>query len=313
MKNAIVIGAYINTPEKENILYEALLQLRKLELLIIVTSSSILSHRIVELCDYHIYDKENTLLPIDRSPLYWYADGTETIHLYNRGISYVIIKKLNLSLHLLQNIKIDNFVYLEYDNIIHDDDLIKVKDMFTALETKKAFFCKASNEWLESRIFAGNVKFFLDNLPLPISYEEWIVTEPYSTRYETLEILFSIIFEPLMKDIAVTQGYNKDYFDKSKIDLFSIAKEINIIYNKETIDNPLLFLIGSDSSYDIFIDGCKIDTCYLNMGEVKKYYIELIDDKDTVVEVKYRDTEKTFVINKQNIGTYETIGCRYKL
>lgn len=313
MKNVIVIGAYINTDEKETILYEALQQLRKLQLPIIVTSSSILSNRIIELCDYHIYDKENLLLPIERSPLYWYADSDETVHLYNRGISYTILRKMNLSLNFLHNLKFDNFFYMEYDNIIHDEDLVKITDMFTSLETKKAFFCRASDDWLESRIFAGNVDFFVKNLSMPTSYEEWISTEPYSSRHETLEILFSIVFRQHLNDVHLFTGFNKDYFANSKIDLFSISQEINIVYNNEQHDLPLLFLIGSGTEYTITVNDVLLDTLYLNVGEVKKYYINLINEVDSKITVERKGLCKSFVLNKHNIEDYKTMGCRYKL
>lgn len=313
MKNAIVVGAYINTDEKEQVLYEALLQLKKLQLPIVVVASSILSNRIIELCDYHIYDKENLLLPVERSPLYWYADDVETVHLYNRGISYVIVKKLGLALHLLQHLKVDNFLYMEYDSIIHDNDLSKVMDMFAILKSKSAFFCQAAQDWLESRIFAGNVKFFLDTLPLPISYEEWITTEPYATHNETLEILFSFVFQNHMDKVAVTPGFNKHYFTQSKIDLFCISKEVNIVYNEEVPDNPILFLIGANSEYDIHINEHFIDKIYLNVGEVKKYNLVLVGNEDTTVKVNFRGTQKLFTINKQSIQEYKILGCRYKL
>jgi len=312
MKNIIIVNAYINTPEKENTLYQSLLQLKKLELPILIVASSILSTRIVELCDYYIYDKENFLLPIERSPLYWYADDTESVHLYNKGIGYLIIKRLNLALHFIKNLEFDNFLFLEYDNIFHDDDLIKIENMFSSLKEKGAFLCQVSSSWLETRIFAGNVDFFIKNIPMPKRYEEWISIEPYASTNETIEMIFPLLFQNHMNSIETTPGYNKDYFTKSEIDLFSIAKDANIVYNVNDPNKPLLFLIGTNRTYDVWIDKIHIETVYLEVGQVKKYYFD-ISDKDVVVEVRREELESVFTINKDNIDTYKLTGKRFTL
>ena len=312
MKNVIIINAYINTEEKENVLYKSLLQLKKLELPILIIASSILSTRIVELCDYYIYDEENFLLPVERSPLYWYADGSESIHLYNRGIGYLIIKRLNLALHFVKNLGFNNFFYSEYDSIFHDDDLGKIKNIFASLNIKKAFLCQVDSSWLESRMFAGNVDFFLDNIPMPTSYEEWISTEPYASNSETLEMIFPILFKNFASEIETAQGYNKDYFANSQIDLFSISKEVNIVYNEENKNNPLLFLLGTNRTYDVWINEKHIETIYLETGQTKKYYFD-ISTEEVVIKVQRDGLESVFTVNTDNICDYKLLGKRFNL
>lgn len=314
MKNLIIISAYINTQEKEDVLFQALTQLKKLELPILIMCNSILNDRILKLCDYHIYDKENFLLPPERSPINWFADSTETVHLYNKGVGYPIIKKLNIALHFAKNLGFENFLLAEYDNIYHDEDLPKVTNMFANLPEKKGFFCRVYDHglWLETRIFAGNVDFFLENIPMPLTYEQWNTTPPYSFSSETIEYIFPLLFEKHLDKLDYFDGYNKEYFSKSRIDIFSITQEINMVYNTETPSKPLLFLVGSGNEYRVYLNGALFDTVHLQIGETKKYYLELTD-ADLEVKVIRPMMEKSFIINNSTIEQYKLVACRYKL
>ena len=166
--------------------------------------------------------------------------------------------------------------------------------------------------WLETRIFAGNVGFFLNNIPMPTNYEQWVTTEPYASNNETIEMIFPLLFEKYMTEVETTPGYNKDYFTKSQIDLFSIAKEANIIYNTESKTNPLLFLLGTNRTYDIWMNKKHIETIYLTVGQYKKYYFD-ISNEEVLVKVKRDGLEYSFTVSCDNVETYKSSGQRFKL
>lgn len=312
MKNLIIINSHINTPEKEEILFQSVQQLKKLGLEILLTSNSILTERVLTLCDYYIYDKENILLPPERSPINWFADTTETIHLFNKGIGYPIIRKLNLALHFAKNLQFDNFFFTEYDSIFHDEDLPKIMDMLS-LQDKKGFFCKVyENElWLETRIFSGNVNFFLESIPLPATYDQWISTYPYESATDTLEYIFPLLFQQHMDKLNFFDGYNKDYFTNSEIDIFSINQEMNIVYNTEDPLKPILFLVGTNKTYEVYINDTLVDTVHLYTGQRKKYRLDI--KEELIVNVKHNSMQRSFKISKDNIKDYKHIARRYKL
>lgn len=314
MKNIIIVNAYINSTEKEDILFAAIQQLQKLHIKILLISNSTISPHIVELCDYYIYDKENFLLPLEHSPITWYADSNETIHLYNKGIGYTIIKKLNLSLHFVKNLEFDNFIFIEYDNIIHDDDLQKIEDIFSILTSKNAFICDISDTHttsFETRIFAGNVDFFLNHIPLPRTFEQWIGTAPYMFMNETLELIFPILFTNHTDTIHLFKGYNKDYFINSKIDVFSIVKDVNLVYNTEDSNRPLLFILGQNKHYEIYEDDTLVHTVIDPVGYFK-YYFD-ITTKSKSIKVKAGNKTQQYILDKETIEQYKSIGVRIKL
>jgi hypothetical protein len=87
MKNIVIINSYANTEEKVNLLLNYVKQVKKTNCDILLTSHLPLPQNIVTLVNYYIYDKENFLLPKERSPATWYADHEEYISLYlsNKG------------------------------------------------------------------------------------------------------------------------------------------------------------------------------------------------------------------------------------
>lgn len=314
MDNIIIVNSYTNTKEKEDILYGTLLQLRKTPYKILVVSNTPATTRIFGLCDYYLFDKEDILLPIEKSPLKWFADNTETIHLYSKGPGYSIVKNLSNAVSLAKNLKFTKFISMEYDNIIDNKDLPLLDEIFTTLDTHDGFFCEFNSHGyaVETRIFGGRIGFFTDKLYLPNTYEVWNKTEPFCSIAETLEYIFPVILEPHRDNIKFFHGYNKDYFRHSKIDIVSSTREISIVYNEEDRNTPLLFLIGTGKTYQIFINKKHIETIYLNVGQTKKYYLD-ISDEEIIVEVKHDGLESVSTVNADNIDTYKVIGKRISL
>lgn len=309
----IIVNSFINSPQKELTLYNCLTQLKKLGRKILLMSNSIItSDSIFALCDYHIYNSENLLLPTEKSPLTWYADANETVHLYNKGVNLTIVRNLNIGLHFVKNIGFNKFVYLEYDNIFHDNDLPLLNKMFDVLNEKKAFFCRFNDYNLvayETRIFSGNVDFFIDNIPLPKTYDEWNNTYPYSVNTDTLEYMFPVLFSPFVNLVECYDGGNGLFFSHSDIDIFRSGTDVNVVYNLNNPNNPLIFIVGVGAEYIIKIDDVVIDQLWLHRNETKKYYID-ISHKPINITVLRNESTKTFEVGLHNIDTFKMYGVR---
>lgn len=315
MKNIFIVNAHVSSPEKENILCSALSQLKKCEGKILVVSNSILSKDTISLCDYYVYDKEDQLLPTDKTPTKWFADSEYTVHLYSRGNSFSIVKNLNIGLNFARNLGFEKFITMEYDNIIHDGDLQKLQNLFDVLQYKNAFFCRTiewNAEWFESRIFSGDIRFFLDNIVLPTKLETWYTTYPYSSNIETLEYLYPILFAQYPNEVAFFNGTNKAYFTNSKIDVNTSIPEATIAYNTDNILTPFLFLVGTDTEYTVRINDEHIESIYMSRGEWKRYKLD-ISLKECIVEVVKDTTTKTFSVSQNNIEEYKNFAMMYKL
>lgn len=315
MENLIIVNAYINDDKKENIMYEALLQLKKYEAPILVIANSTLSDRVVKLCDNFIYNNDNFLLPKERTPIKWFADNNETIHLYSQGNSFAIVKNLYTSLKFAAAFGFKKFMFMEFDSIIHEDDFVRIDDIFKILDNKPVFFCKTSyagTVGYETRIHAGQVDFFLNSVPLPHTYEQWVSTPPYSIQLETLEYIFPTVFNTQVDKIHFFEGSNAEYFKHSLIDLCSTTPEISIVYNEESPVHPLLFIISTGTNYTITCNDTILESKFLPAGTINKYYLDISVD-DCNVKVKFNDRTKEFMVTKENIVSYKESAIRYKL
>lgn len=315
-KEILIVNSYVNTKEKNEVLCKSLAQLKKLnKQILLMSNSQIVSTAVLELCDFYIYNRENLLLPSNKSPFVWYANDVEIIYVYNEGVNLSIVRNMNIGLNFVKNMGFTKFLYMEYDNIFHDEDLPLIHQMFDVLSEKIAYFCRF-NDYnklaYETRIFSGDVDFFLANIPLPKTYEEWEMTYPYSTNTETLEYIFPILFNRYEDIIQFYNGGNGYLFNKSDIDIFRAGNDVNVIYNVNKVDTPLVFIIGTGAEYVVFIDDIQIDKVWLNRNDIKKYYFE-ISDRVTHVRVVRNGEVKTFEISINNIETFKSYGTRMDL
>ena len=313
--NIIIVNAYINDSKKEEIMYESLTQLKKYNTKVLCISNSPLSDRIIKLCDYAIQNNDNILLPKERTPIKWFADNEESIHLYTTGNSLAITKNLYTSLKFVSDKGFKNFIFMEFDSIIHDEDFIRLDNIFKMLKDKKAFFCRLPYPDVvgyESRIHGGQINFFLNKISLPFTYELWTTTHPYASSTETLEYILPLVFTDYQDDIHFFEGTNAEYFTKSKIDLCSSTQEINIVYNTENQNKPLLFLVGTNAEYLVQINDTS-ESIYLSQGDTKKYKLDIEYNDCNIKVTKNKEEPKVFNLNMSNIEQYKPHATRFKL
>jgi hypothetical protein len=311
----IIVNAYINNVEKETILSNTISQLNKYGAKILLVANSMIPEYIVSECDYFIYDKEDILLPPEKTPIKWFADSTESIHLYSKGNSFAIVRNLYTALNLAKAHGFKRFITMEYDNIINTVDFQLLDNIFEVLNNKQAFFCRTryyDTIGYETRIHAGTVDLFLNKIILPHTYDEWIVTPPYSTHVETLEYIYPELFKPHENVIEFFDGSNAEYFRNSKIDISSSVPEISLVYNSENINKPLLFLIGTGATYTIIQNSISVEQ-FLSTGEIKKHYVDIGKTPTSLEILKDGITIKKYIVTEDTISDYKKFAIRYKL
>ena len=106
MKNIVIISSYANTEEKLDILKNYILQIKKSKYDILLISRLPVPPNIIELVNYCIYDKENFLLPIEKSPVTWFADDKEYINLYSYRHGYILTKNISIGLNSLSTLNL---------------------------------------------------------------------------------------------------------------------------------------------------------------------------------------------------------------
>lgn len=317
MKNVIIINSHANTTDRKTVLINCINQFKKLNYDIILSSNFKDDMDVQKLVDYYLYDFDNYLLPKDKSPINWFADAFETIHLLRNGNSYICYKHMCTSISFANYLGYKNFIYLEYDCVISDKDLEKINLIFEDLQNKKLWMCtykdRYLNQGLESIFFAGCVNFFVNNIKLVKNINEWNEIEPFCNNSETLEFLFVKIFENVKNEILLNEKSVSEFFDKSQIDIFRAYTPINIVYNDENNSEPLLFILTESGIYTIIIN----ETIVLNQSYQDNNWIKFkfkIDSKDTNIKVLFNNNVKfNTLININNIENIKYKAIRYKL
>lgn len=316
MKNLIIVNTYINTPEKEEILYQCLYHLKRAGYDILVTSNSVqVTERIMKLCTYYIYNDDNFLLPSEVSPSVWFADNEDYIEVHGRGITYAIVKKLALAVDIAHVMKYDNFVFLEYDNVIVEEDIPQIHKMFSILENKLAVFFRFSQDdvpisgenplGFETMIFGGNVSFFKNRVELPVTYEDWLYSSIYTIGYHALEFKFPMLFKDHMDRVELMMDKKSgQFFPHSKLDLSSFTKNIHIIENTDQPERPVFLVVGNNFPVTIKIDDTVVFNETLQKGEWKKLYFDITNP--VVVEISNNNGLDTYNISQESISLYSS-------
>ena len=176
MNDIILIGAYPNTPEKEQQVMECVESLKCADKEIILATHCPISLELQKMVDYFVYDSDNYLITDweEFSTWYWYKQtGLYFAYIINVG-DHQIANMTNHrnGLSLAKTLGKDLVYCIEGDSLFDDSDLHKfdyIKD-FLEQHNKKAYFEVERNyRWPNTfncklEIFVGNPDFLLRTL-----------------------------------------------------------------------------------------------------------------------------------------------------
>lgn len=326
-KKIIILNAYPNSQEKIDILKKYILQLKKTNIPILLSSHLTIPTDIIQLVDFYLYDKENLILPIERCPNKWFATDNEYIEFTCHRHSLAITRSMNYAINFVKNMGYESFLFTEYDNELRDSDVSKINQLFVTLEqsNKKILVFNSKWDWdseikfiYQTSMFCANTSYFLDNVPLPKTYEEWNTTYPYSTHSETLEKIFTKILLTKSQEVHDVQKSDREYFENSTIDLYhSGMSDINnsIVYNIENPQNPLFFVIADeDGNYELKLNNVSVKNTIHKKDEWFMYYFEIPKDGNVLIEFyKNQKTIFTKIIDKNIIEEFKGKSIRKSL
>jgi hypothetical protein len=317
MKNVLIINSYANDSHRRSILIKCITQLKKLNIDIILSSNYTDDKNIQDLVTYYLYDSDNFLLPKQKSPIKWYADTNETIHIFQPGNSYIVYKHMYSSINFAKLLGYEKFLYLEFDVDFSDEDLNKINFIFDeCLSTKQMWMCNFlsyGKQAYESRLFAGNINFFLNNFIKINSKEKWFTTLPFSSNSDTLEFILPLILSRTHNRVYFTDMSICEFFKTSKFDICQVSSNIYISYNTESIDEPILFIITKRGEYKIFINN---NLEYLNIyndNRILKYKFKIYNHDSNIRVLFNNDIIYEKNVNLKNIETFKNECVRYKL
>lgn len=315
MKNVIIINSYANNKERRDILIESINKFKKLNLDIILISNFKDDKDVQNSVDHYLYDADNYLLPKNKSPLNWFADAHETIHLFHPGTSYIVYKNMCTAIAYANFMNYKKFFYSEFDVDFSNEDLLKINSIFNILDSKKIWLCKFNKavESYSTISFAGDAKFFTESLFRIKDISEWNTVQPFSTNTESLEYIFPIILKHIKNEIHVEEKTLNEFFTLSKINVFNSYTNVNLAYNNELIEEPILFTITDDGEYELYIDKNLIFKRNFKSGIWLKQRIK-VNQNDTEIKLLFN---KKMIYNKKinmsNIEELKSKAIRYKL
>lgn len=293
-KNVIIISCYADSLYKKSILLDYIKQFKKLSTFDILLVSHIpLPENIIREVNYFIYDADNFLLPIEKTPVSWFVLNNLKIDILSCRHGYAFIKNVHNALKFVKNLRYDNFIFSDYDNILSEEDLLKINNIPQILNqhNKKLFVFKNYNNSskygysYESKFFAGEVNYFVDNVSLPASYEDWTNLEPYKSSTNIVEEIFVTLFNNFEDKLYLIEENINSYFSKSQIDIFHhFNKKYSLIYNKNDKSKPLFFYITSeDGEFELIINDQSMFKTKYNKSSWLLHFIDINEDDSTIV------------------------------
>ena len=320
MKNIVIVNSYANTEAKLELLRNYVTQLRKLGHDILLTAHLPLPEDVIRLAEYYIYDKENFLLPKEQSAVTWFADDEEYINIYSQRHSYAIMKNVYIGLHFAKSMGYDNFIYSEYDATLTDGGLPLLQKMLdTVSQTdKKLFFFKQNYTGFNSYgtvyqtfVFSGNINFFIDNIPLVKSFEEWCSVYPYANSSEQLETMFVQMLTPIIEHVHEELTEVEEFFGDTKLNVHNILEyNFPIIYNMENPNLPLFFVICTGGFYELIVNGRTIVAADFPAGFWLKTKFEIGDSDTTVILKQNGEVVVSKTVNINSIQPLKDIAIR---
>jgi hypothetical protein len=225
MNDLLIVGAYINCPEIEQIVYDGLVQISP-HFDIALVAHTPASERIQKLVKYFIYDARNEIMYKDIGTVYWgnyenfyyemHPTGTRGYH------SFAMYRSLTNAVKLL-SAEYDSFTYIEGDSLYSQEDIAKLKTFKTIANenNKQAYFVLYGN-LLSTMFFYSKMDFVKKAFLMFKNSDEFLERCRAVGSYGDLEnyLYMSAHHQNLLDEIHIIKGDGMpSMFPTSKIDL----------------------------------------------------------------------------------------------
>lgn len=308
MKKIIIISSYATTPEREKTLNDCIDKVCNKGYDVMLTSHYPVPDYIQKKVNYCIYDSDNTLLPYKISPYFWISNAQFDIEVCINSHNLTICRNMLNGIGLSKIMKYDFFFFMESDNIFNPDDFIKLDDLSNQMLVNNKHLIFFKNQWIsehgehhvnyETLIFGGKVNYFLDNMPLPSTTEEYIqLYFPNNEDFNSvvLEKIFFSKLSHLEDQIFIIDEPSKAFFSNSVINKYFITNICDVVVNNK------------DDRYILFISNFSDRNLIYEINSISKEFFPTMwhfngINEDTHIVVKSLDGEildrKSFIVSE---------------
>lgn len=227
-KPIIIIDAFLNSNDRINHFADVLINVKKLNLPILLISNSTIPIEIQNKVDYFIYDKQNALFEHEYDDydmtFYWFENENFKYENYveskqKHGLS--VLCNLTKSCEFIKKLGYDKFIRFEWDFFIHDDDLITIKNLIHSfiINNENGFFItktRDSSKGVQSEFafhfWMTDLNFWFQNVPSILNeddYEKFIFSKNKNKKFEIVERFLFLAFENVINKISTIED---DFF-----------------------------------------------------------------------------------------------------
>jgi beta-1,4-mannosyl-glycoprotein beta-1,4-N-acetylglucosaminyltransferase len=272
-KNILIIGCYLDTEIKKEVLRKNLKTLKNTFDILLVSHHPI-DAEFQQLAKYIIYDSNNDV--VDSSGGYnWIANKDIYMQHHPESFidpSYAVYQLIRTPLPFIKMLGYDSFFFMEGDLFISDRDvsqLLKLKAK-TISDRKSAYFFNketTSTPWWDCQLFYSEIDFFLSNTPTLLSLQQF--------RQYSKQVGADANIESLLYHLLYFTHTHKVLQLQMSVDQCMVNSQLNITTANITKDN---------------------NTNLIEVG----YYDEIVGKfiKFTIHILKLVDTDSIFLVYK---------------
>ena len=256
MKKIIILDTYPSTKEHLECLNECIDRLSGKGYDLMITSHYPVPLHIQEKVDYYLFDKENTMTPNELMTYIWMSTESFYLQVNPKGVIIAICRNMYNGIAHAKSLGYDFFYFMEMDNLFHEEDYSMLDELQKKMneEEKKMIFFKNKElnyDFYETLIFGGSPTYFLENIKVPLTVDEYIKWMSDSGDFVSvsLEETFYSKFSK-KEDFLVVDESSENYFSKSTINKYSGTDNLCEVVTNNFDDRFILFLnnFGTKSS-----------------------------------------------------------------
>lgn len=323
MKPLFIIDTYPSTPRQVDILNQCIDAVKDLDADVMIVSHLPIDVSTSEKVDYVIYDRNNSFLPSEYTPFFFFNTNMFDLAIFTAGHSLPICRNLKNALVFAKGAGYQHFIFTECDVVFHPKDLRQFEFYLHKMmrDDKKMLFFKpeeyrgTDNSYVyETLLFAGDVEFFLSKLVPPTTTEEWL---RMNMGY-TLEQSFFEKFGDEEDKYLIAHNHSSEMFKDSKVNLYRYGLfNCEVVHNEVHPDEPLLFIMNSlvedeTKFIDIIINDAPK---FLTLGKGYYWFDSYKFDGSEIVVNVWDDEQKTslfmskvFKLDAANAGVFQEKG-----
>jgi hypothetical protein len=315
----LIIGCYLNTDAKKQILYKNLCVLKD-SFDIVLTTHYPIGTEFQQLVTHIVYDSVNDI-PTRETIKVWFDYQNYYIENYLFEVynpSYSVYRQIRNALRFTKEIEYDSFFYMEGDIVVNRVDIDKILELQSGAikENKSATFFKVKNEpWWDCWLFYSEIDFFLHNTPkLSSSAEFTKYCERIGAGNFLESFLYHLLHFPHTHKTKQLEMKVEEYMTNSLVSLTSVNDAdkphlFSIMYFDETSDKLMHYsisLLKLENTNEVFVtykqhtyEASPVVDLYINdmlVLDIKNIYLGHIYAKytgsDDVLRIKLVDSGK---------------------